>query len=124
MTANIVKTRGGYSLDEIATGETWIDGKPIFRKVYSFDELPANNRLVVGTITDLDFCVRLYGVAYKESNHNFRPLPFAGTKVQSGQTVYNDIRLCIAANNTIEVETFVADWDDYAGYVIAEYTKV
>ena len=124
MTANIVKTSGGYSLDEIATGETWIDGKPIYRKVYSFDELPLGGRIAVGTITDLDFCVRLYGVAYKESNHNFRPLPFAGTKVQNGQTVCNDIRLCIVTNNTIEVETFDPDWANYAGYVIAEYTKV
>lgn len=113
-----------YSTTETDTGAKWLDGKPIYRKVYSFVELPAASRLTVGTITDLDFCVRLYGVAYKESNRNFRPLPFAGTKVDgSGNTICNDIRLIIANNNTIEVETFVEDWDNYTGYIVVEYTK-
>ena len=41
----------GYSTDEVFTGKTWIDGKPIYRKVITF-QLPQVN--IEGTETHLD----------------------------------------------------------------------
>lgn len=114
MTANIVKTRGGYSLDEIATGETWIDGKPIFRKAFQVT-LPNNASVVVGTVSDMDCCIRMYG--FVSRLNEVRPLPFAA----GGE---NDIRIDMSnTKGRIQVRTFT-DWgNEYTGYIIAEYTK-
>ena len=34
-----------YSIEEVKTGNTWIDGKPIYRKVVYIGSLPANTAL-------------------------------------------------------------------------------
>ena len=44
-------TPPAYSTDEVATGETWIDGKPIYMKTYSLDSkvwIETSSEVVIG----------------------------------------------------------------------------
>lgn len=51
-----------YSTDEVLTGESWIDGKPIYRKVWSLGALSAGNYNVPKTI-DIETPIACGGVA-------------------------------------------------------------
>ena len=48
----ITKSDSSYSIDEMDTGTTWIDGKPIYRKTYTGDEIV--NNLETIDISELD----------------------------------------------------------------------
>ena len=50
---NALNVSRSYSTEETLTGKTWIDGKPIYRKVYT--ELAIKNtNTIVDTLTDID----------------------------------------------------------------------
>lgn len=57
-----------YSTKEVKTGEKWIDGKPIYKKVFIFNnrELSINNPINHG-ISNLSVVVSLQGI-FKDSN--------------------------------------------------------
>ena len=52
-----------YSTTEQVIG-TWIDGKPIYRKVINFGSLPnAESKSVAHNIANIDFIVNVWGMA-------------------------------------------------------------
>jgi len=51
---NVINENNSYSTDEIATGKTWIDGKPIYRKV-----MQVVNNVVTGRPTDVETAIEL-----------------------------------------------------------------
>lgn len=100
-----------YSLEETVIG-TWIDGKPIYRKVIDLGNLPDNGTKYVPTgliHTDIRI-VRIDGNATN-----------ADGRYQSG---LNDFftRVNTLSDNTLSVNT-KADFSDFTGYAILEYTK-
>ena len=65
-----------YSTDETVIG-TWIDGKPIYRKVIDFGALPnANTKSVAHNINDIKIFTKAYGIAYRDSDKINMPLPY------------------------------------------------
>ena len=71
-----------YSTNEINTGKTWIDGKPIYRKVYTFD-LPPNPVTAWNRVADLPTnfgkMIRLYGNLTDNINKNQKAIPYYET---------------------------------------------
>ena len=111
-TGEVMAEMAAYSDKEIVIG-TWIDGRPIYRKVLSLGELPNNGTKYVPTgliHTDIRI-VRLYGNAANGTG-----------KYQSG---LNDLytRINTLSDNTLSVVT-KADFTGFTGYAILEYTKI
>lgn len=108
------KSIGAYLTKEVDTKQQWIDGKPIYRKVFDFGALPnATTKSTAhgfGTYT----LITLKGVA---SNGTTRiPIPFSNT---AGTTVVS-----IESNATNIVVGTSVDLTSYtSSYLIAEYTK-
>ena len=75
---NLIKNEGGmskYSTSEVLTGDTWIDGKPIYRKVIeatSPSSANTNTTVYSGLTSDM-FIVNMYGGVYI-ANFTYAPL--------------------------------------------------
>lgn len=109
-----VAEASSFSETETNTGQTWIDGKEIYRTVVDTGTLP--NTTTVSTAHGLspDEVVRIYGWASNGSV--WIPLPYADT------TTSNLIE--VKADGTNVVIKTAVDYSSYTtSYVILEYTK-
>ena len=103
-----------YSTTEQRIG-TWIDGKPLYRKVYDFGSAPNNTtKTLAANITNLSAITKIYGFATTTAGY-VTPLPQV---VANGQ---NQIQLFFN-NNNVSITT-TSDKSTYYCYVILEYTK-
>lgn len=104
-----------YSTSETNTGKTWIDGKPIYRKVIDCGTIPSSAEAIINTgITNADMLVHLWGVA---KSSNCLPLPYVNTDG-------NSIQLWLGSSmDVLHIRTTSSSWSSYTGYVVVEYTK-
>lgn len=106
---------GNYSASEVATGFTWIDGRPIYKKTISVGSLPnTTTKTVAHGITGLDFVIDAYGFAYDGTVT--LPLPYPNPGGTATQITLNrsgsDLGVQTGTNRT-----------SYTGYVTWEYVK-
>ncbi len=102
-----------YSTDEIVCG-TWIDGKPIYRKVLTLSSLPNTQTLSID-ISSLNVAIVISLVGYSNTG-----LVFNGTRtgVDSAPIdMFVDI-----SRNQIDLITY-QDRSNMSGFIIIEYTK-
>jgi hypothetical protein len=111
----VVEKNGSYSLDEIKTADTWIDGKPIYKKTVEFGYMPNTGvQSVTHGVAAIDRVVDMRGVAIRADGLSI-PLP------QSFPDPTSNVSLNI--NKTrIEIITGMDRTDRYA-YVTFYYTK-
>lgn len=83
-----------YSTEEQAIG-TWIDGKPVYRRVVEFNTPTTNKEeTAIGTISDLKTIVRMTGMSLVGSEFLHLPVNtttdtyFIATGVKSDGTIY------------------------------------
>ena len=111
-----IKGAGGYSYDEVNTGEVWVDGKPIYRKTIDLGSLPnATTKTVSHGISNFGVPINLEGMAITPAGSGY---PLNGARP-------NQNTLPIAATvsiTDITVETSV-DRHTWTGYVTIWYTK-
>jgi hypothetical protein len=71
----VVEKNGSYSLEEVRTAETWIDGKPIYRKTLYFPAL-SNMPEVTQDVSGLnvDMFITMNGMFYNNTSVN--PIPY------------------------------------------------
>lgn len=106
-----------YSTDEVKTGGTWIDGKPIYRKVIDFGSLPNATTKIVNTGLDFAVCNVIKFEAFAKNTRtsddtSVIPVPY-GT----------DILSSVMKDGTISIYT-TRDWTNFSQcYVTIEYTK-
>lgn len=112
---NALNVSRSYSTEEILTGKTWIDGKPIYRKVVDIGNLPnATTKDVAHNISNFGQLVKVYGVWYEGTWYN--PLPSAGTSSAGASITVN-------VNATyVRVQTGT-NRSSSTGVVTIEYTK-
>lgn len=113
VTSNAVANSLSYSTAEILTGETWIDGKPIYRKVIDCGAMPNNTtKNVAHGISNIGKVVRSEG--YSDNNAGIQiPVPYV-----------SDIPLSIFVDNTNIVIQTSGDYTAYVNtYITLEYTK-
>lgn len=107
---NYINNSNSYSTEEVKTGGTWIDGKPIYRKVVDVGTLPnATSKSVLHNIQNLNKILEAKLVANDSTNSIV--CNFGGTAM----AVYID-----AANIITKTDN---NFTGYSGYVIIEYTK-
>lgn len=103
-----------YSLNETDTGKKWIDGKPIYRKIYYVPSLPNAGSLYFDSgITNLGYVFNVYGMA--------------STKVPLNAARPDNRELEISAwydtgADKMRIATGI-DRTSVSAYVIIEYTK-
>lgn len=93
--------------DEHYSGYSWIDGKPVYRKVVDYGALNAGmgTKSVAHNITGVDTWIRAAGVFANGSN----------------ETLFKDSSMTVDATN-VNISTPV-NQSEYSGSVILEYTK-
>lgn len=104
-----------YSLEEVAIG-TWIDGKPIYRKVFETGALPNDSSLDIPVgVDNVDFVITLRGMV--TNGTYISPLPYV---VEDSANLLNITYR--ADSQKIRINTY-SNRSAYSGYVIFEYTK-
>lgn len=103
-----------YSITEQKTGGTWIDGKPIYRKVVDCGALPNNTlKTVAHNIANIGFVINLYGIASDGSE--WLPLP---------ASYYSNSAIGLSVDGTnISLRPYTNRTTYTSTYVIIEYTK-
>lgn len=107
-----------YSTNEVNTGKVWINGKPIYRKVFNIGTLPNATEKIY--TTDLDWTthtvIKIDGCAISSSGVML-PINFSNP-LSAAQM----IGCRTTGTNTITVYAGI-DRTNLTGYVILEYTK-
>lgn len=119
---NVIQPNGGgitYSTTETLTGDKWIDGKPIYRKVINFGYLPDTDTKTVSLgITSYDRIISVIGFAETSIGYGFHlPRVVGATALQHSIGYYID-----GESKSIVLKTEV-DQSLYYAYFIIEYTK-
>ena len=105
-----------YSTTEVKTGEKWIDGKDIYRRVINIERLP---NATTQTITKIDtnwIITDMRGFAYGNGNFQF-PIPNTST-----ENTVEGIQIFVDGNSNLVIRTGT-DRSAYSGYIILEYIK-
>lgn len=102
-----------YSTDEIRVG-TWIDGKPIYRKVIPTGQISSALKTVAHNISNINKITNIYGLLY--NNNEWFVIPRV-----SDSSVINQVGLSANKTNVILTVGSAANFND--SNVILEYTK-
>ena len=103
-----------YSTGEVMIG-TWIDGKPLYRKVVDTGQISSTTKTVAHNVIAMDICTDIRGIAYF-NNNTFYILPRVGTASLNHQcTLY-----CNRTNIYLQAGS---DCNFDGSFVIIEYTK-
>lgn len=115
-TITLIQSQFGYSTTEKKTNETWIDSKPIYRKVVNFGTLPnTTTKSVSHGITNYAKMVSIKGIAINQGAGNTIPLPYVVTNGEICQLYVKNENVIVVSNS---------DYSEYTqAYVILEYTK-
>jgi hypothetical protein len=110
-----------YSLDEKIVG-TWVDGKPLYRKVINFGNLPnMTYKRVEHGISNLDIIKSVDCVANNSDSSTFLPIPYV--TVSEGNVDFpRQISLQIT-NTDITINSPMVDRSEHSAYITIEYTK-
>lgn len=105
-----------YSTTEHWTGKYWIDGKKIYRKVYTFTS-PLSN--IDATSLNIDFVIKIEGGGYAvgsgQSGNQWLPLGFTASS--------GDIWVSLDYNKSSKKFSYTGWRHIENGYYIFEYTK-
>lgn len=100
-----------YSTDEIICGE-WIDGKPIYRRVYKIHPINMDAGYIIDAPSNIDICINVYGFIKQQ-----------GFTIPYG--FYNGSNTWMSAfyrNGKIEIRG-ASEYGNNDTYCIIEYTK-
>lgn len=131
---------GTFTSDESLTGQTWIDGKPIYRKVVNFGPLFDNtddlekqvaHGITFDTIVRFDGFCRARATSETSGYYNIKNIPVIRTSVGVDDTdpespVYYTLSVISNINSTyIHLDRAKSGSTDTLGtaYFIIEYTK-
>ena len=101
-----------YSTTEQLTSDTWIDGKPIYRRVFTINTTKTGENVNIGTISNLGTVIRFFGAPVNSSNNGARP-----------PTYYYSSSNYVMSWTTAEGTVYVRSSSGLKGYLIIEYTK-
>lgn len=114
---NEVNSRDIYSTTERVIG-TWINGKPLYRKVVSFGTLPNNNtKTVAHNISNIGIVTSIKGIGINTISHLYYVIPATSVDALGNQIqIYCD-------NTDIYIKTGIDRSSITESYIILEYTK-
>jgi hypothetical protein len=112
-----------YSTEEQKTGETWIDGRTIYRKVIQFGNIQDQyTKFVDHGIYNLDWFTDIKAVVkYNSSGVNyFYPIPFVGTATMFGASKDFTIRI---SDTQVGIHANATGFTTHTVIVTLEYIK-
>ena len=116
-TKNYVDANNSYSTSEIATGGTWIDGKPIYRKCLTATNITSGTEISVVSL-GIDSLIKLYGTLVDSVN---------GNKIVVGNYYNLDYMYCGAfykkSNDTLRFQKGSDVSSTNVAAIVLEYTK-
>lgn len=106
-----------YSTDEVKTNKTWIDGKPIYRKVVDLGFLGTQTQISYGN--QIDIMTSFGGYLYQDNGENMSLIEYTSS-------LWRAITYKITSHHTMNVlinrsDTFA--WSDWKLKIVIEYTK-
>lgn len=105
-----------YSTNETKTYSTWIDGKPIYRKVVNLGSLPSNTtNSVTHGISNIDKVIGFNAFGISSDTNTRISIPYPTTDSGNIQAWVD--------KSSVYIRTTVTSWAHYSGYAIIEYTK-
>ena len=109
-----------YSTEETKTGNYWIDGKPIYRKVINIGAFPNAGVKTINTqISDVDIFTKIDGTAYNSTMNRSIPIPYSDE-----QNVNYQVRVIIDNHSDCQLSIYTGiNYSNFYGYMILEYTK-
>ncbi len=116
--AFITKTEASYSINEVNTGQTWIDGKPIYRKVVT---KTTTSKETIINISDIPFdYLKMDGrlILNPGTNNEYKVEPFYKNDSDYARAPFINIRTKDIALNSSNPSNVTRTW-----IVILEYTK-
>ena len=121
--ANYVNGLNTYSTTEQRIG-TWIDGKPIYRRViwFNYAQVPSNATIVLADTSswNIDMAIKIYGMLGYQAGYGTQTTTFRPMVLASGGT--DDIRLDIDSGS-LRIRTY-SNWSGWdRNFVVVEYTK-
>lgn len=115
---NELKNAEVYSTTEVKTNKTWIDGKPIYRKVINMGYLPNKNaKLTNHNISDIDKITYQYAIISDSSGLTYQGEHTSAQNMGSGMTI------AMRSNKEWVQINCSSDMTSYTAYFILEYTK-
>lgn len=101
-----------YSTEETLTGETWIDGKPIYRRIYSINNI-TKNVMFSKSIADINYdrIIHLSGTLHSSELHCV-PIPYNYDTSSNSCFVQNDKKLYVRISYDADIV-----------YITIKYTK-
>lgn len=99
-----------YSTNEVKTGDTWVDNKPIYRKTYLLSNVTSALSNIDVTSLNIDKIINLYGMSYNNSLQI--PVNFYNT---------GNFNQCYYSSNIKAIQYQFNFGSD--AYIIIEYTK-
>lgn len=115
---NYINNLNTYSTEEKRVG-TWIDGKPIYRKVVDLGNLLNNNsKTVAHDIANIDFVTSIRGIAIDTISHFSYNIPWAGTPLMLSGAI-----ISIRADRSLIGIANTTDLSARTAYAFIEYTK-
>lgn len=105
-----------YSTTEKVVG-MWTDGRPLYQKTINFGALPnATEKNVAHGISNLNYIVDLYGIAYQSSNGKYQYLNRSSISTSDETIVLN------ATTTNVTIVT-ARDRSGFTAYITIRYTK-
>lgn len=114
-----------HSNEEVDTGKKWIDGKPIYRQVFTINEVFGSFNGIaqsnLGTISNLDIPINIYGVLGQTIDDESNEIRF--WRPVGMRSSINDMWNGVQIGNDGVITVFSGNFPVSTGYVVVEYTK-
>ena len=106
-----------YSTNEIKTNKIWIDGKPIYRKVFDLGIIPSDGAMTYSTNLNNVSIKKIDGYVYDSSDTVVQPINYIS---QSSTSIIETITI----NNGSQIRLRTkGPFTNIKAYVVLEYTK-
>lgn len=106
-----------YSTNETNTGQIWIDGKPIYRKVVDLGYLGTQTQISYGN--KIDTITSFGGYLYQDNGGNMSLIEYTSS-------LWRAITYSITSKHTMNVlinRSNTSAWSDWKLKIVIEYTK-
>lgn len=112
-----IKDAEVYSTNEVKTNKIWIDGKPIYRKVFDLGVIPSDSAMTYSTNLNNVSIKKIDGYVYDSSNTVIQPINYIS---QSTTSIIETITI----NNGSQIRLRTkGPFTNIKAYVVLEYTK-
>ena len=106
-----------YSTNETNTGQIWINGKPIYRKVVDLGSLGSQTQISYGN--QIDTITSFSGYIYQDNGGNMSLIEYTSS-------LWRAITYTITSRHTMNVlinRSNTSAWSDWKLKIVIEYTK-